>query len=468
MSQRQPLLEANAPGEPQPSAGAWYSVWLLFGLYILSYVGRQVISLLVDPIERDLGLTDVEIGLLVGFAFTFVFALGGVAFGWLVDTFPRRLIIFLGTITWSLSCIGCGFATSFEWLFIARMGVGIGEATLMPAAYAFLSDAFPRRRLATALGIFSFGSTFGVALALGLGGIVLEVFSHLQGLRTPFGHLQPWQAAFVIAGIPALVLAILALTLPEKRSARRALERRPVIQPLIALFRANPRVMAAQFVGFSMNALMGYTLMAWAPAFMARTYGWSSIEIGPALALTLGFSGAMATLGSGYFADRLWARGVHGSHYLLAASALAISAPFGAIAFLSPSPSIFLLGVSVVYFAAAVALNMGATSLQLLTPPSLRGRLSGLYLFCTNLFGASVGPVIVAILTQHVFHDGAKVGIAMSIVTPAAAVAGALILGLARHLYTDAIASPAGKADPAAVIKSKASAAAMLRREAQS
>jgi MFS family permease len=440
-------------------------VWLLFCLYVLSFVGRQAISLLVDPIQKDLGLTEVQIGLLIGFAFTLVFALGGIAFGWVVDTFPRKLIIFLGTITWSLSCIGCGFATSFGWLFVARMGVGIGEATLMPAAYAFLSDVFPRRRLATALGIFSFGSTFGIALALGLGGWVLDLFAHSRGMRTPVGHLQPWQAAFVIAGIPPLVLALLALTLPEKRKAKRAVERGSAIKPLIALFRAHPRVMAAQFFGFAMNALMGYTLIAWAPAFMGRTYGWRSIEIGPALALALGCTGALATLGSGYFADRLWSRGVQGCHYLLAACALAISAPFGAIAFLSPSPGVFLFAASVVYFAAAFALNMGATSLQLLTPPSLRGRISGLYLFWTNIVGAGLGPLIVALITQHVLQNGTKVGIAMAIVTPAAALAGAVILGLARHLYSDTITSAEATSGPPPVTTSRAASTAVLGQQ---
>jgi len=256
---------------------------MLVLLYVLSFFGRQIISLLVDPIEKSLGLTEVQIGLLIGFAFTLLFTIGGIVFGWVVDVYPRKLIIFCGTVAWSLSCIGCGFATSFEWLFLARMGVGIGEATLIPAAYSFLSDVFPRRRLATALGIFSFGATFGIALSLGLGGYILEVFGHSSGMQTPFGHLEPWQAAFVLAGIPGLLWSLLALTLPETPRNRQA-SQRSVIKPLVALFAAHPRLMFAQFAGFSMNALMGYSLMAWAPAFMGRTYGWHSAEIGPAIA----------------------------------------------------------------------------------------------------------------------------------------------------------------------------------------
>jgi MFS family permease len=310
----------------------------------------------------------------------------------------------------------------------------------MPAAYALLSDTFPRRQLATALGVFSFGATFGIAISLGLGGYLLALFARSRGIETPLGHLDPWQAAFVIAGCPPLVFGLLALTLPEPTRKKRASGHPPAATPLLAVLRRRRGIMTAQFAGFSMNALMGYTLMAWAPAFMSRSYGWRPGEIGPALALALGLSGAIATLGSGYLADRMWARGINGSHYILAASALAVSSPFGVVAFLSPSPWIFLAGIFVVYFAAAVSLNMGATSLQLLTPPALRGRVSGLYLFCTNMFGAGLGPLIVAMLTQHLFHDRAKVGIAMAIVTPTAALSGAIILGLAWRRYAKLIA----------------------------
>lgn len=423
-------------------ARAWYAVWMLVLLYVVSFFGRQIISLLVDPMEKSLGLTEVQIGLLIGFAFTLLFTIGGLFFGWAVDIYSRKLIICCGTAAWSLSCIGCGFATSFEWLFLARMGVGIGEATLIPAAYSFLSDTFPRGRLATALGIFSCGATFGIALSLGLGGYILGLFAHSHGLQTPFGHLEPWQAAFVLAGIPGLVLSSFALTLPEAPRGNPTAAQRSVIAPLLALFRTHPQLMLAQFSGFSLNALMGYSLMAWAPAFMGRTYGWHAAEIGPALALALGISGAVATLGSGVAADRLWARGVGGSHYLLAATALGLAAPFGIIAFLASSPWVFLLAISLCYFASALCLNMGATALQLLTPPTLRGRLSGLYIFCTNMVGAGLGPLIVAMLTQHLFNDRAKVGLAMAIVMPAASFLGAFILGSARRKYSEAIALP--------------------------
>jgi len=197
--------------------------------------------------------------------------------------------------------------------------------------------------------------------------------------------------------------------------------------------------MATLFAGFSINAFMGYSLMAWAPAFMGRKYGWTSIEIGPAVALAFGFSGALATLGSGFAADYLWARGVRGSHFLLATAALLLAAPFGVFAFLSPSPWLFLTGISVVYFASALCLNMGATSLQLLTPAELRGRLSGLYLFCTNMVGAGLGPLVIATVTQSVLHDRNKLGLAMATVIPVAALSGAIVLSLGRRSYAEAI-----------------------------
>src|SRR5258708_7759362 len=177
------------------------------------------------------------------------------------------------------------------------MGVGIGEAPLVPAAYAVRSDTFPRGQLATALGVFSFGATFGIAISLGLGGHLLAVFARSRGIETPLGHLDPWQAAFVIAGCPPLVFGLLALTLPEPTRKKRTFGHPPAATPLLAVLRRRRGIMTAQFAGFSMNALMGYTLMAWAPAFMSRSYGWRPGEIGPALAVAFGLSGAIATLG---------------------------------------------------------------------------------------------------------------------------------------------------------------------------
>jgi MFS family permease len=150
------------------------------------------------------------------------------------------------------------------------MGVGIGEATLVPAAYSLLSDIFPRQQLGTALGIFSLGATLGVALSFGLGGVVLAFFSQSPGIHTPFGVLHPWQAAFVLAGTPGLAASVLALALPEPGRVRLVRTRASLINPLVALFRRQPIVLAAQLTGFSCNAVMGYSLMAWTPAFMGR------------------------------------------------------------------------------------------------------------------------------------------------------------------------------------------------------
>lgn len=263
-------------------------------------------------------------------------------------------------------------------------------------------------------------------------------------MQTVAGHLEPWQAAFAISGVPGLLLAWFAFLLPEARRVSTNATQR-VLKPLVELLAQRPAVMAAQFLGFSMNSLMGYSLMAWAPTFMGRKFGWHSAEIGSALGLAFGLSGAIATLGSGIAVDRLWTKGVRGGHYLFASVALAIATPAAAIAFVGASPWIFLAGVFIIYFASALCLNMGATALQLLTPPALRGRLSGLYLFWTNMIGAGLGPLIVAYMTQNVFHNKAKIGSALAIVTPVSAFLGALILWSARRAYALAVLGPSAE-----------------------
>src|SRR5258708_31858672 len=166
------------------------------------------------------------------------------------------------------------------------MGVGIGEAPLVPAAYAVRSDTFPRGQLATALGVFSFGATFGIAISLGLGGYLLALFARSRGIETPLGHLDPWQAAFVIAGCPPLVFGLLALTLPEPTRKKRASGHPPAATPLLAVLRRRRGTMTAQFAGLSMNALMGYTLFTRVPAIMSRYTGMSPTGNVPALELT--------------------------------------------------------------------------------------------------------------------------------------------------------------------------------------
>ncbi|MDE2619083.1 MAG: MFS transporter [Sphingomonadales bacterium] len=173
--------------------------------YVLSFVDRQILGLMVDPIRRDLGLSDLQIGLLQGAAFALLYATLGVPFGMSVDRWSRRNLIVGGIITWSVATALCGLAGSFAALFAARVLVGVGEATLSPAVHSYLSDAYPRHRLARAMAIYNLGITLGSGMALIIGGWVVALIARSGMAEIPgLGALQPWQAAFLAVAAPGV------------------------------------------------------------------------------------------------------------------------------------------------------------------------------------------------------------------------------------------------------------------------
>lgn len=200
---------------------SWYIVGTLSLLYAVSIVDRLIMSISIRPVRDSLGISDFQISLTMGLAFTIFYTLCGLPLGALVDRFPRRQVIFLGMLVWSIAASACGLVTTGAQLFAARMLVGAGEAALSPAAYSMLSDLFPRDRLAGPISLYTMGGTLGAALALAVGGPLLQYFSTpghwaLPGLAT----LQPWQLLFVATGLPGLFVALLVFTFKEP--ARRA------------------------------------------------------------------------------------------------------------------------------------------------------------------------------------------------------------------------------------------------------
>ena len=190
----------------QPSLKyAWYVVIILMVCYTLSFIDRQILSLLVKPIQQDLGINDTEMGLLQGAAFGIFYTLLGLPMGWLADRISRRNLIAVGIFFWSLMTALCAVARSFGSLFFARMGVGVGEATLAPSAFSMISDYFPRERLGTALSVYSAGIFIGAGLALIVGGTVVSAVSNIPAITMPvLGTIASWRLTFLIVGLPGV------------------------------------------------------------------------------------------------------------------------------------------------------------------------------------------------------------------------------------------------------------------------
>ena len=206
----------------------WYMVGLLAVAYAVSYIDRLIISLMVDPIKADLALSDTQVSLLIGLSFALFYTTTAIPIAWLSDRYNRRNIIIAGVSTWCLMTSACGFAKSFMMLFIARMGVGLGEAALAPAANSMIADSFPKEQLGKALGVFASGIAIGAGLAMVIGGQVLAWIGPSKPYDLPLvGTISGWQLTFIILGAAGILLALLMFTIKEpkrKNDAGKAIE----------------------------------------------------------------------------------------------------------------------------------------------------------------------------------------------------------------------------------------------------
>jgi MFS family permease len=211
----QPPLPA-ATEEYPPRGYAWYVVGVLTFVYIFSFIDRQILNLLVRPIRRDLGISDTQMSLLMGLSFAVFYTLFGIPLGRLADSKSRRTIIAGGFALWSLFTAGCGLARNFGQMLLLRMGVGVGEAALSPAAYSIITDYFPPQRRATAISVYSMGIYLGSGLAFIIGGTVAGLASQQELWQVPLvGATRPWQVVFFLVGLPGILLSLLLYTVRE-------------------------------------------------------------------------------------------------------------------------------------------------------------------------------------------------------------------------------------------------------------
>lgn len=278
------VQQQGSAAEPLGGGYAWYVVVLLMLIYTSSFIDRTIIALLVAPIRADLAITDTQMSLLSGFAFALLFTSFGIPLGRLADRKSRRLIISVGAAAWPLMTGACGLAQSFAQLFLAR--VGVGEASLTPAAYSLISDYFPRDRLARALGVYNIGISLGSGIALIFGGLVIGFVTKAPPLDLPaVGLLKPWQTTFLIVALPGLVLAALTWTIREPERRGLALgaggeATRLSLGKVVSYLWARRRVYGPLYGGYSVYALVNFGFAAWIPTAFIRSYGWRAAETG--------------------------------------------------------------------------------------------------------------------------------------------------------------------------------------------
>lgn len=428
-----------AQSGPVSSPGyAWYVVACLFLAYVVSFLDRQILSLLIEPIKADLEISDTVISLLHGFTFAVFYTLFGIPLGRLADSHNRKGIIIGSVSLWSLMTILCGFAKNAPMLFAARVGVAVGEAGLSPSAYSIISDYFPREKRGRAISVYSLGIFVGAGMAYIFGGLVAEFAMRAVEQAYPIiGQFKAWQLTFVLTGLPGIVIVLLMLTIREPARSERysAREGSVPFAEVFGYFNQHRRLYGALLIGNGFIAMANYSLFAWLPAFFIRVYDYTPRTIGVTFGLMLLSLGTAGLLSGAYIADSRYRRGRPGSHMdtMIIMTALAIFPAAGL--FMYFDVEIALLCVATIVFFTSASTGLVPTSFQLATPNELRGQVTALYLFLTSVIGLGIGPTAVALITDQYYEDPLAVGKSLSIILCSSIAIGIVLFLTGRRAY---------------------------------
>jgi MFS family permease len=436
-------VQTQSQQQHTSNAQAWLAMLVLALLYMSSYIDRTILGILVGPIKKDLGISDTQFSLLTGFAFVIFYTVAGIPMGWMVDRFNRRNIIVWGVSVWSIMTAACGLVSSYWGLFAARIGVGVGEATLSPATYSITTDLFDAKRLARALSVYSLGIPIGTALASIIGGAVVNSVGAGEVISLPIvGDTKPWQLVFFIVGLPGLILALMAHFLVKEppRSKPKGGPKGDDVklssfgETLSYLF-SHKRAYAALFLGPALVNMFSFSVIAWYPAYLQRVHEMPIAQSGLFVGLSTITFGILGTVFSGWLADRFVTRGNLDGHMrvgMLYGLGIFVCGGLGP---LMPVVAVSLALASFTMFFSNTWNGVSAAALQLVTPPQMRGQMSAIWLFFSNLVVMTFGPLMVALITDYVFgrEDAVGYSLAMSATVSAALGSLAMFSGL-KHV----------------------------------
>jgi MFS family permease len=426
---------------------------------MVTYLDRGILSLLVEPIKHDLHISDTQMSLLMGFAFVLFYLLVAFPIARLVDYQSRRAILGVGTAIWSLTTAISGLARTFGQLFVCRVGSGVGAACSSPASFSMLADLFPREKLPRAFAVLFFGMFLGEGIALIVGGTLAGLFMRLSPVTLPvIGMLHGWQLTLIAIGLPGLLVAALMATVHEP--ARRgqmvvrdfpatAAPKRIPVKEVLAFVWKNAGVFLPMFASMGISATMGFGIRSWAPSFYVRTFHWTIVRYGLVqglLSLTIMPIGAFT---GSLMAERLARKGYDDANMRTVFIGQLLALP-GMILFpLMPTAALsIVLSTAYTFFLSWTNAPMNA-ALQIVTPNQMRGQVTALFLFVFNVIGFGLGPTMVALFTDYLFHSDRMLGRSMAVVTLALGSLTAVIMWFGVKPYGRAMAQLKAQESPA-------------------
>jgi MFS family permease len=447
---------ADQEGSSLNGRRSWYAVGVLLVAYFFSIMDRQILTLLVGPIQQTLHVNDTQMGVLHGFTFAAFYALMGLPIARFIDRGDRRFVIAAGIALWSLATAAGGLATEYWHLLLARIVVAVGEAVLIPGTVSLVADLFTPGQRGRPMTLFGASGSFGSGAGLIAGGLILGVFTLTPPVLPGLGVVYPWQATLMALGLPGLVVALLMLAVPEPRKARGARGARgdagslndgaPTEPPVAAVtryFAENRRTLVALMFGAGFFYACVYAWASWMPTYFVREFGWKYPQIGKAIGVLLAVFGPFGSVLGGWLGGRWQRHGVRHAYLrvALAGSIGIVASTLGMVCMPSANLAlVFMASASIFSFFLFAA---GPLAIQEVSPGPMRGQFAALYTGILTLFGAGCGPVAVGLLTDYVLRDPLAIGVSIGCVC-------AVFGGLACITFRRGFASYADTLDRAA------------------
>ena len=412
------MMSSNANEQSYSKIYTWFLLTLFTLTYTFSFVDRQVINLLVEPIKSDMDLTDVQISYLQGLIFVIPYVLLSVPIGRLVDVFSRIYVIISGILVWSIATIAAGLSGNYTQLAIARGFVGAGEASLTPAVWSMFPDIFSKSQLAVAMSIFSMAPYLGAGIALIAGAQVIELSQSAPPVDLPvIGVLQPWQVTLVLCGAPGIIFALIYACIKEPKRIATETQTNEAL-PLgeaVDFMKKNWKVYLAFLGGAPFLIIMLYSIQAWSPTLLIRVHEWDIAYAGRLYGIVALVTGSLGVLSSPLVARILTHFNIKGFPLLMLIISTLMTALFLFLAGLQTDGMACLIFLALASFFVTIPLPQLAVTLQTISPNKMRGLVAGIFVVTGNVMGMGLGPTFVAFLTEQVFQDPMSLGMSMGV-----------------------------------------------------
>lgn len=427
---------------------AWYSLSLFMLCYFMYFSDRNVLTLVVGPVSHDLRITSVQVGLLQGYAFSLLSAVMAFPFGLLADRWSRKGTLVTGLILWGGSTIASGLTVDFHQLLLTRVGLGVGEAALAPAALSLIFDYFPAVVRGRAVGVYGMGGFAGIGGSYLIGGAILRSLHGVDHVTLPVvGSTSVWQASFIVVGLLTMLLALTALvTLREPPRRHLRVAPRPVTTSFFTYLNRHRVSLSCVIIGYICCTILAIGWFAWLPTYFIRRFHMQASHVGLELGWLTLFSGIAGAIASGYLSDWLTRHKVKGGKLATLTIMFYLWIPCAVGILFSRTASLSFFCVAVFTFADGIGFAQYGNVVQEMFPDAMRGRSIAAFNVLVSALSYGLGPLFIGFAADHVFVGQAGLQASLGLIPMPIICLGLCVAWGGRNSYDRARAA----ADPAA------------------